>query len=625
MAQSATLAILKVITILPLIMGKRDVMTNDNYWGHRLLSRDLFISKQNPQISQIELNQFWNAHESLAGQNIDVYLVDTGVLKSHSEFRENVITLFDPFNKNGLDEIGHGTAIASLINGKTLGCAPYARLFIAKVFEHEKKSTQDLIIEALKVILKHHLTKLTAEPNRKSIVNLSLTTAPTAELLSIIEQLSLSNILVVIANDNSCRTEHIFSFENSAAIIRVAGINPNLEPLASTTADIYAPGENILVAVKTDDTAYKELTGNSIAAGFISGLAAALWSKVKSFTATDIKQYLIATADTVNDLRIAKRLNESFAPKWNTSETGVIESIKPNQTFVRKLRCSSPSKEKLRFKIVNGFLPEGLSLSEDGIISGEAKLKEDAKPDHINYFSTVIRAHCDDKYVDRNISLIVTTNFSNVKSNQQVIAAVQLAKCNMTDAYTAMNSPDNMAAPGQDAVNGPPDSNFYFNGWIDCCFTSSSLVRSHDRSLKKISEIRVNDLVQQNGRVGQVLAVIAIPLRKGRKVFQINNLPVFLTSEHPLYGLNETILAIDPANDLPFKTEKLEYGCVVKTLNGAITVNSINEVSTEENEMLYHLYVDGDGSYYVGDILTHRKHEAEIFALTTAEDQFQNA
>jgi hypothetical protein len=182
-----------------------------------------------------------------------------------------------------------------------------------------------------------------------------------------------------------------------------------------------------------------------------------------------------------------------------------------------------------------------------------------------------------------------------------------------------------MGAPGQDAVNGPPDSNFYWNGWIDCCFTSSSLVRSHDNNLKKISEIRANDFVLQNGRIGRVLAVIAIPLRKARKVYQINNLPIFLTSEHPLCGADNTVLAIDPKSGLPFQVEKLERNCALKAFENTIEVTSINEIPTKENEMLYHLYVDGDGSYYVGDILTHRKHEDEIFAINDINGQLHNA
>lgn len=595
----------------------------DGFWGHRFLSRDLFICKQNPEINPSSLNDYWKAYEATAGQNIDVYLVDTGATQDHVEFNNHFEILFDPFKKQGVDEIGHGTGISSIICGSTLGIAAQAKIFVAKVFEKEKKTTQELTIEALKTILNHHISKSVLIPDRRSIVNLSLATAPVPELISIIEQLSVANILVIIANDNNCRDEFAFDFENASSIIKVAGLRSDLQPLASLDADLFAPGEKISIASKANRTAYIQQSGNSIAAGFVTGTAAALWSKVLSFKASDIKDYLINTADSNNNLKMIKRLNEAFEPKWNRSETGIIDNIKPGQHFIRKLRCTSPSKSKLSFKVVNGHLPDGLTLSEDGVISGIVTLEGDAKDDHINYFSAIIRAECESKFVDRNISLVVTTNFTNVRQTQGIIAAVQLAKCNMSDSYWAMNSADNMGAPGQDAVNGPPDANMYWNGFIDCCFTANSLVQVEANQQKKISEIRTGDLVLQNGRIGRVLAVVALPLRKDRKIYQINNLPIFVTDEHPLYGSNNSVLAINPKNMFGFTVDQLSLKSSLQSVHGNINVFSINEVTTSENELLYHLYVDGDGSYYVGDILTHRKHEDELSAIN--EIDFESA
>lgn len=592
----------------------------NKYWGYIFASRDLHICRQNTLPSITDLQTFWHSHEPNAGSHIDIYVVDTGILKSHTEFTSDskIEILFDPFNKGGVDEIGHGTALTSLICGKELGISPSATVHVLKVFELQKTTSQDQLVDALKCVLHHHIEKRKQLSKSKSILNLSLATVASKELISIIEQLSLADILVIIANDNQDRHDFIFELENNRSVITVGALKQNLQPLNTNISEIYAPGENIFVATKKDNQSYSLLSGNSIAAGFTTGIAASLWSKVLSFDAAEIKQHLLETCENRNGIKMIKRLNETFEPRWSTSETGIIEALKPNLPVIRKLRCINPSKGPLHFKIIAGFLPNGLSLSDDGIISGIPVLDEAAKQDHLNYFSTIIRAENDESYVDRNISIVVTNNFNKIQLNETIIAPVQLAKCNGgTDTLMYMNTADNQGAPGQDAPSGFGDSNFFYSGG-DCCFTASSRVHMADGCVKNISDVLAGDFVLQKEGVAKVVAVVALPLVENRKVYRINDLPIYLTEEHPLYGYDDTIFAIDPAQKNKADSVKpLRIGTLLKTKTGKIEVLKIEAIATVPNQPLYHLYVEGDGSYYVGDILTYKKHDGIIFSFNT--------
>ncbi|MBC7742885.1 MAG: S8 family serine peptidase [Bdellovibrionaceae bacterium] len=587
----------------------------ESHWGHLHVSRDLFLFKQNKAISITELNRFWNAHEPHAGNNVDVYLVDTGILQSHTEFTGAIEVIFDPYNNNGTDQIGHGTAIASLISGITLGSAPAAKLLVLKIFEHEKSSTQEQMIEALQVVLRHHINKNNKSRPAKSVLHLSLTTSPSDQLYSIIEQLALAGVLIILASDNLSRLDHSFKFESIDSIIQVAGFDQNLQPLSVAPSDVFAPGKDICVALPTDTNAYSTLSGNSIAAGFVTGVAAALWSKVLSFEAKDIRHHLVKNSDPQKTPHFLMRTNQIFEPKWSASESGIIEAIKPNSAVFRKLRCANPAKGPLKFKLMKGFLPLGLTLSEDGVISGLATLSEIAKPDHLNYFSTIIRAENEVGSVDRNISLVVTENFTKIRQNKKIISTVQLAKCDGADLTFAINMADNAGAP----VDG---NTAFGDGYVyptsgDCCFNSSSLVQMYDGSIKPISEICIYDLVLQDSKPAKVLAAIALPLGDHRKIYQLNNLPIFITDEHPIYGADGSVLAIDPiCNKLASHVQPLKVGSLLKTISKDLQVTHIKEITSTRNELVYHLFVEGDGSYYVGDILTCPKHEGRISIAT---------
>lgn len=118
--------------------------------------------------------------------------------------------------------------------------------------------------------------------------------------------------IVVIASGNknlnldvtkSFPAAYSLDFDN-VVTVSSSNIEDNIGTISnfgSITADIFAPGENIISTYPDDKLAYK--TGTSMAAPFISGVVGLLLSRDSTLTPFDVKKRVIASADTVSELK----------------------------------------------------------------------------------------------------------------------------------------------------------------------------------------------------------------------------------------------------------------------------------------------------------------------------------
>src|SRR5581483_7520628 len=92
----------------------------------------------------------------------------------------------------------------------------------------------------------------------------------------------LDNIVAVAASDNN---DHLTSFSNWGA----------------KSVDLAAPGKDILSTTPGDS--YSLMSGTSMAAPFVSGVAALIISKEKNITVTQLKKRLLESVDPVPELK----------------------------------------------------------------------------------------------------------------------------------------------------------------------------------------------------------------------------------------------------------------------------------------------------------------------------------
>ncbi len=220
------------------------------------------------------------------GHGIKIAVVDSGISQLHPEFINKAIVGvdLDPISGkflrfDGDDTHGHGTHVASLIAGSTIGIAPEADLVAVRLFRNG---------EAEPVAIMKALEWIVDPLNGQDVqlINLSGGFYEDLNFQTIITQILKMNILVVCASGNT--RGKCLSPGNYDAVLTVGACTraravwdgPGNQGSGSVTIpntgtvvpDVLAPGADIWGASLGDR--YGRRTGTSQATPIISGLAA---------------------------------------------------------------------------------------------------------------------------------------------------------------------------------------------------------------------------------------------------------------------------------------------------------------------------------------------------------------
>lgn len=240
------------------------------------------------------------------GAKTTVYIVDSGVQTDHIEFQGIEIHELFSFNGDHSDTNGHGTAIASVISGNTLGITE-SIIKAVKVFDNTKTTMTSDLVTAFDMIL----TDMLANPQSVSIVNLSWSIPKNPYIESMIQKLIDAGAFVVAAAGNNGTPIQDVTPASMEAVFTIGAYTDTFVPadFSNYTSDIkttpndnnfgaldgWAPGVNIKVAVASGGLGM--VSGTSIAAGIMSACLAynsdMLYSHVGH--AADIAYFLKAT------------------------------------------------------------------------------------------------------------------------------------------------------------------------------------------------------------------------------------------------------------------------------------------------------------------------------------------
>lgn len=252
----------------------------------------------------------WNPSRTGGGKF--VYLVDTGVNNSHSEFEgrqiQNLWTNFDGDDgiSNYGDEAGHGTAVASMIIGKNIGSAPTSILQNVKLFNTNGGSvTVGEIINSLSAVLVHH--KANTQTNVKAVC-LPWTIPTNAFVDAKILEMNSANLVVVAAAGNDGVNVNTKSPAGVDQIVTVGSYNSDEQVTSFTNApysssnsfinfgaqlDIFAYGVGVDVADYANVSNYVSSTGTSLSAGLVAGITTHYVEKDTTATSSEIKEEML--------------------------------------------------------------------------------------------------------------------------------------------------------------------------------------------------------------------------------------------------------------------------------------------------------------------------------------------
>ncbi len=273
------------------------------------------------------------------GKGIGIAILDTGVYPHPDLIRpRNRIIAFKDFvndRKSAYDDNGHGTFVAGVAagngyssGGKYAGVAPEANIIAVKVMNRDGEGSASRIVAGMQWVADHW-----KEYNIK-VVCLSLGSKPSGAmkndpLVAAVNKLWKQGIFVTAAAGNS---------GPKRGTITTPGISPNIVTVGAVDdkrtvdisddvvaefssrgpahgnipkPDVVAPGVNV-VSLNTDrnytggprlyslEKAYTTMSGTSVAAPIVAGIAALIFEAHPEYTPDDVKSLILKYARTID-------------------------------------------------------------------------------------------------------------------------------------------------------------------------------------------------------------------------------------------------------------------------------------------------------------------------------------
>ena len=203
------------------------------------------------------------------GEGVTVAIVDSGVT-DHPTFQTEIVEI-EIRDNTQTPEVGHGTAVASLIAGahpQAAGIAPSARLISIPVTNTEGTSDTFTVAQAI----------VAAVDAGASFVNLSLGGEPSPVLNRAIEYANAAGVVLIAAtgNDGLSRLNSPASHPGVYSVGSIDGRSNLLDFSSRDFADINAPGLAINAAFPGEKLV--RASGTSMSAPIVLGAAAAYQS-----------------------------------------------------------------------------------------------------------------------------------------------------------------------------------------------------------------------------------------------------------------------------------------------------------------------------------------------------------
>ncbi|CAG8843407.1 42992_t:CDS:2, partial [Gigaspora margarita] len=212
-----------------------------------------------------------------SGQGVNIFIVDTGIRKTHKEFggRAKSGSVFCGGCESDDDENGHGTNCASIAAGKTFGVAKKATLIAVRVLDANGSGKASEIINGLSFILDQH----NHATNKNSVVSMSLGGPKSKALNKVVKALTDAGVHVVVAAGNEAIDACLESPSSELSAITVGATEDKNDHITEFSnfgkcVDIYAPGRNVKGAGIKNDHDTSEESGTSQATPHVAGTLA---------------------------------------------------------------------------------------------------------------------------------------------------------------------------------------------------------------------------------------------------------------------------------------------------------------------------------------------------------------
>lgn len=272
-------------------------------WGlDRVDERDLPLDKV-----------YRNKDSHKDGQGTHVYVLDTGIRTSHTEFGGRAVPTLETFDMKAKecsptdktcadDKQGHGTHCAGTVAGAKYGVAKQAKVHAVKVLGDDGFGSSQTIMLAYDWLI--------SNGKKPAVASMSLggPGVNRGEEMTI-QKVTDSGITVVVAagneNDDACK----YSPAHAKPAITVGSTTKRDDRSGfsnfGTCVDLFAPGSGITSAGHGSDTATQTFSGTSMACPHVSGAIALLLAQSPNKKPKELEAELkqLTTRDSIHDVK----------------------------------------------------------------------------------------------------------------------------------------------------------------------------------------------------------------------------------------------------------------------------------------------------------------------------------
>ena len=238
---------------------------------------------------------------SATADNVNVYVIDTGIYAQHKDFggRASVGTDTVGDGQNGVDCMGHGSHVAGTIAGTTYGLAKGAKIIAVRVLDCNGSGTTESVVGGIDWVTKN--------AKKPAVANMSLGGGTDIALDAAVKASIDAGITYAVAAGNDSSDACSASPADQPDAITV-GATDDKDAKATFSnfgrcVDVFAPGVDITSVGITAPDSTAKMSGTSMATPHVAGGIALYLSQHPDAKPADVATALLgaSTPDKVGD------------------------------------------------------------------------------------------------------------------------------------------------------------------------------------------------------------------------------------------------------------------------------------------------------------------------------------
>ena len=236
------------------------------------------------------------------GTGVTVYIIDTGINFTHTEYNGRAFTGIDEVTSGGTatDCNGHGSHVSGTVGGTTYGVAKNVKLVAVRVLNCQGSGTTSGVIAGIDWVT----AQKNGNPSVPSAANMSLGGGFSSTLNQAVTNSVAAGVVYAIAagNDGLDACNYSPASAPTAITVGATDINDGFASFSNrgSCVDINAPGVNITSAWINSNTATNTISGTSMATPHVAGTIALYLQVNPTATAAQVDAALKSNASTTS-------------------------------------------------------------------------------------------------------------------------------------------------------------------------------------------------------------------------------------------------------------------------------------------------------------------------------------